>query len=71
MCVFFFIGPFAVNGVPLRRVGQQYVLITSTRIDFGSPKDISGLEQINDDYFKRTKSSDDDEKKEDKVSVKP
>ncbi|KAI7873741.1 hypothetical protein K492DRAFT_211968 [Lichtheimia hyalospora FSU 10163] len=41
-------GPFKVNGVPLRRVNQAYVLATSTKLD------ISGVkvdDKINDAYF--------------------
>jgi len=47
-------GPYKVNGVPLRRVNQAYVIATSTKVD------ISGLkldEKINDDYFKREKKA--------------
>ncbi|KAL7753371.1 60S ribosomal protein L6 [Sorochytrium milnesiophthora] len=45
-------GPFKVNGVPLRRVNQAYVIATSTKID------LSGLkvdDKINDAYFKSRK----------------
>ncbi|KAK4253666.1 hypothetical protein QN277_010312 [Acacia crassicarpa] len=40
-------GPFKINGVPLRRVSQSYVIGTSTKID------ISGvnLEKYDDKYF--------------------
>ncbi|KAL2936566.1 60S ribosomal protein L6 [Bienertia sinuspersici] len=40
-------GPFKVNGVPLRRVNQAYVIATSTKAD------ISGinLEKFDDKYF--------------------
>ncbi|KAL3503801.1 hypothetical protein ACH5RR_033642 [Cinchona calisaya] len=40
-------GPFKVNGVPLRRVNQSYVVATSTKID------ISGVihEKFDDKYF--------------------
>ncbi|PVU91773.1 hypothetical protein BB561_004223 [Smittium simulii] len=43
-------GPYKINGVPLKRVNQAYVIATSTQVD------ISGIkitENINDEYFKR------------------
>merc|ERR1712125_65497 len=42
-------GPFKINGVPLRRVNQKYVIATSTKLDFQS----SIPERVNDDYFSR------------------
>eukprot|EP00485_Elphidium_margaritaceum_P001556 CAMPEP_0202687422 /NCGR_PEP_ID=MMETSP1385-20130828/3103_1 /ASSEMBLY_ACC=CAM_ASM_000861 /TAXON_ID=933848 /ORGANISM="Elphidium margaritaceum" /LENGTH=189 /DNA_ID=CAMNT_0049342207 /DNA_START=94 /DNA_END=663 /DNA_ORIENTATION=- len=47
-------GPFAVNGVPLRRVGQRFVIITSTKIDLSK---VTGIDKVEDDYFKRPKVS--------------
>lgn len=40
-------GPFKINGVPLRRVNQAYVIGTSTKVD------ISGvnIEKFDDKYF--------------------
>ncbi|KAJ2787830.1 60S ribosomal protein L6 [Coemansia interrupta] len=43
-------GPFKINGVPLRRVNQAYVIATSTKVD------LSGVEvdaKFDDAYFKR------------------
>ena len=44
-------GPYKINGVPLRRVNQSYVIATSTKIDV-SKVDVS---KINDEYFSRAK----------------
>lgn len=40
-------GPFKINGVPLRRVNQAYIIATSTKVD------ISGVnvEKFDDKYF--------------------
>merc|ERR1712139_124770 len=42
-------GPYAVNGVPLRRVNQRFCIATSTKVD------VKGADaaQVSDDYFKR------------------
>lgn len=47
-------GPFKVNGVPLRRVNQRYVIATSTRIDVSG---VDNLESITDERFGQTKKS--------------
>ena len=43
-------GPHKINGVPLRRVNQVYVIPTSTRVNL----DGVSSDQINDDYFAKT-----------------
>lgn len=43
-------GPFFLNGCPMRRVSQRYVIATRTHIDLGKFK---VPEHINDKYFKR------------------
>jgi len=47
-------GPFKINGVPLRRVNQQYVIATSTRLDISKVK---VPETLNDTYFRRDKKT--------------
>jgi len=47
-------GPFKINGVPLRRVNQQYVIATSMRLDLSKVK---VRDEINDTYFRRDKKS--------------
>jgi large subunit ribosomal protein L6e len=45
-------GPYQVNGVPLRRVNQAYVIATSTKVDVSGVK----LTGIDDAYFARDAS---------------
>ncbi|SPO40391.1 probable 60S large subunit ribosomal protein L6 [Pseudozyma flocculosa] len=46
-------GPFKVNGVPIRRVNQAYVIATSTKLDLS---EVKVDEKLNDAYFKRDKA---------------
>lgn len=47
-------GPYKINGVPLKRVNQSYVIATSTKVDISSVK-LS--EKLNDSLFQRIKES--------------
>lgn len=40
-------GPFKINGVPLRRVNQSYVIGTSTKVDISTVN----VEKFDDKYF--------------------
>merc|ERR1712107_349617 len=44
-------GPYAVNGVPLRRVNQRFCIATSTAVDLGK----SDFSSVDDTYFAREK----------------
>ena len=46
-------GPYEVNGVPLRRVNQAYVIATSVVVDISG---VSVPEHLNDAYFARPKA---------------
>merc|ERR1712203_39586 len=45
-------GPFKLNGTPLRRVNQRFLLATATKIDVSGVK----IPAINDKYFARVKA---------------
>jgi large subunit ribosomal protein L6e len=45
------IGPFKINGVPLRRVNQAYVIATSTKVNLSGVN--LNLDKFNDAYFAR------------------
>ncbi|KAK0551099.1 60S ribosomal protein L6 [Tilletia horrida] len=47
-------GPFKVNGVPVRRVNQAYVIATSTKLDLAGAQVDS---KFDDAYFKREKAA--------------
>ena len=42
-------GPFKINGVPLKRINQVYVIPTSTKVDISKAK----VDDINDEFFAR------------------
>merc|ERR1712187_331591 len=44
-------GPYAVNGVPLRRVNQRYCIATSTKVDLKG----ADCSKVTDAYFSREK----------------
>jgi large subunit ribosomal protein L6e len=44
-------GPYKINGVPIRRVNQAYVIATSTKVEL--PK--TDLKKFDDAYFKKDK----------------
>lgn len=43
-------GPYKLNGVPLKRVNQAYVIATKTKVNLPS---IAQLDKIEDSFFKR------------------
>lgn len=55
-------GPFKVNGVPVKRVSQSYVIATSLKVNV----DPSVAKDIDDAYFKKEVSAGGDESNEDK-----
>ncbi|KAK0057224.1 60S ribosomal protein L6 [Biomphalaria pfeifferi] len=45
-------GPYHLNGCPLRRINQIYVIATKTKLNI---KDVKVPDCVNDDYFRRLK----------------
>merc|ERR1712238_336287 len=46
-------GPYAVNGIPLRRVNQKFCIATSLKVDLK----VSDVSAVNDQYFARDAQS--------------
>jgi len=46
-------GPFKLNGCPLRRINQIYVIATSTKVDISK---VNVPENLNDEFFARVKA---------------
>jgi len=46
-------GPFKINGVPLRRINQAYVIATSTHVDLA---DLKVPSKLDDAYFRKPKT---------------
>merc|ERR1712102_12216 len=46
-------GPYHLNGCPLRRINQKYVIATKSKLDV---KGVKVPDRVNDEYFKRQKS---------------
>jgi large subunit ribosomal protein L6e len=46
-------GPFKLNGVPLRRINQIYVIATSSKVDVSN---VNLPENVNDQFFNRVKA---------------
>merc|ERR1712196_99007 len=44
-------GPYQVNGIPLRRVNQAYVIATSTKVDVSK----ANVSKFEDSYFGKAK----------------
>jgi large subunit ribosomal protein L6e len=53
-------GPYKINGVPLRRVNQAYVIATSTKVDVKG----ADVSSITDEYFARSTESSADAEEE-------
>ncbi|KAL3902996.1 MAG: hypothetical protein SGARI_005576 [Bacillariaceae sp.] len=53
-------GPYKINGVPLRRVNQAYVIATSTKVDVKG----ADVKSITDEYFARSKDAAKDSEEE-------
>merc|ERR1711920_576867 len=46
-------GPYAINGVPLRRVNQKFCIATSLKVDLKG----ANVSSVNDEYFARGKEA--------------
>ena len=46
------LGPYNVNGCPLRRINQIYVIATKTKVDMNG---VNLPERLTDEYFRRKK----------------
>merc|ERR1739845_254855 len=64
-------GPHKLNGCPLRRINQRYLLATSAKVDLAG---VAVPENVNDKYFARVKAKKaaykpSEQRKKDQVTV--
>lgn len=60
----FFLGPYKVNGCPLRRVNQIYCIATTTKLDISN---VNIPEHLDDKYFRRKKPQKKSKKDEEEI----
>lgn len=59
-----FLGPYKVNGCPLRRVNQIYCIATTTKLDISN---VNIPEHLDDKYFRRKKPQKKSKKDEEEI----
>lgn len=59
-----YLGPYKINGCPLRRVNQIYCIATTTKLDISN---VNIPEHLDDKYFRRKKPQKKSKKDEEEI----